>query len=187
VHKIIFIVLLFLSSNSFAFETRARPTVWATPIISEYLQNWYQIDSELYRSEQPDEQAMEEIETFGIKSILNLREFHDDNDEIKGTHLIPLHVPIRTQTINDAHIVKALQLIQKSDKPVLVHCWHGADRTGTVIAMYRMTEQGWSREAAIDELIHGGYNYHSMFGNIITYLENVDIEVIKQQMNKASK
>lgn len=182
---IMMLVFVLFSCNANASEPRLRPANWATPVISEQLSNWYQVDKDVYRSEQPDDEAMLKIEKFGIKSILNLRELHDDVDEIKGTHLIPLHVAIRTQKINDTHIVKALQFIKEADKPVLVHCWHGADRTGTVIAMYRMVEQGWSREAAIDELVHGGYNYHSIFGNIITYLENVDIEAIKYQVSKA--
>ncbi len=179
----LFVALTLFNVQSDAAEARLRPANWATPIISEHLQNWYQVDKKVYRSEQPDDKAMAEIERFGIKSILNLREFHDDKDEIKNTQLTSLHIPIRTQKINDAHIVKALQIIKETEQPVLVHCWHGADRTGTVIAMYRMVEQGWSREAAIDELINGGYNYHSMFDNIITYLQNVDIKNIKAQLH----
>lgn len=165
-----------------AAEPRLRPADWATPIISEHLDNWHKVDALVYRSEQPDSDAMKEIEAFGIKRVLNLRDLHDDNDEIKGTSLKSFHVPIKTTEINDEHVVKALKIIKSSDESILVHCWHGADRTGTVIAMYRIIYQGWSKDRAIDELVNGGYNYHSMFDNIITYLQNVDIESIRRRL-----
>ena len=66
--------------------------------------------------------------------------------------------------------------------PVLVHCWHGADRTGMVVALYRMVEQGWTREAAIEEMLEGGYGYHSVWKDIITFLETVDVEALRRAL-----
>ena len=43
--------------------------------------------------------------------------------------------------------------------PVLVHCKHGADRTGCIVALYRIVFQSWSKEAAIDEMHNGGYGF----------------------------
>ena len=165
-----------------ATEARLRPTEWATPVISGHLENWYKVDDRLYRSEQPDAEAMAEIEAFGIKRVLNLREYHDDDDEVEGRQLQTFHVPIDTKQINDDDVVAALRIILASKEPILVHCWHGADRTGTVVAMYRIVVQGWSREAAIDELVHGGYHYHAVFDNIITYLKQVDIKAIRKRL-----
>ncbi|PCI44078.1 MAG: protein tyrosine phosphatase [Proteobacteria bacterium] len=176
------ITLTFISLNAYAFDARLRPSNWGTPIISEHLDNWYQVDKHVYRSEQPDDEAMLEIENFGIQYVLNLREYHDDIDETQNTHLTLLHIPIRTSNISDEHVIKALRFIRKSDKPILVHCWHGADRTGTIIAMYRIIEQGWSKQAAIDELIHGGYHYHAIFDNIVTYIQSADIKNIKRKL-----
>ena len=52
--------------------------------------------------------------------------------------------------------------IRRASGPVLVHCLHGSDRTGTIVAMYRIVEQGWTREAAIAEMTGGGYGYHAV-------------------------
>lgn len=180
--SLLLILVSLLSPPADAAEPKLRPASWATPVISEHLDNWYKVDSRVYRSEQPDGKAMAEIEAFGIRRVLNLREFHDDNDEIRNTSLKSFRVPVKTSAINDDHIVQALRIINSSDEPILVHCWHGADRTGTVIAMYRIINQGWSREQAIDELVNGGYNYHAMFDNIIAYLREVDVERIRQRL-----
>jgi hypothetical protein len=49
-------------------------------------------------------------------------------------------------------------------------------------AMYRIIEQGWSRDEAIEEMVYGGYGFHSMWLNIIYYVENVDIQRIKRKL-----
>lgn len=66
---------------------------------------------------------------------------------------------------------------------MLIHCQHGADRTGLVSALYRMVYQGWTREQALDELQHGGYGFHPIWQNITNYLKNVDVERLKREVN----
>ena len=60
-----------------------------------------------------------------------------------------------------------------------MHCLHGADRTGVIIAIYRIIYQGWTKSQAIDEMENGGFNFHSIFFNIPAYINNADIPVIK--------
>ena len=37
---------------------------------------------------------------------------------------------------------------------------------------------------AIDELVNGGYGYHAVYGNIIDYLERVDLEEIRRRLGR---
>jgi hypothetical protein len=46
-------------------------------------------------------------------------------------------------------------------------------------AMFRIVEQGWSKEAAIREMVEGGYGYHGIWRNIVRYIEQVDVEQIR--------
>jgi protein tyrosine/serine phosphatase len=176
--------ILLLSAPGFAADARLRPQSWATPVLSENLHNWYQVDQLVYRSEQPDAEAMAEVEKFGIRRVLTLREYHDDEDETKASGLQIFRIPMNAAKIETKDVVQALKIIKASDEPILVHCWHGSDRTGTVIAMYRIVEQGWSKEAAIDELKNGGYGYHSIYGNIIDFINNADIDNLKKQIEE---
>ena len=54
------------------------------------LTNLYQIDSGVYRSEQPSKGGFKALEKYGIGEVLNLRNRHSDDDEAKGTS-IKLH------------------------------------------------------------------------------------------------
>ena len=118
-----------------------------------------------------------------MRTVLYLRQDHDDDDEGTGINMVLKHRWVNTSDFGDTEMLDALQTIATADSPVLVHCWHGADRTGTVIALYRMVCQSWSREQALDELQHGDYGYHAIFDNIPAYLQQVDIAKLRRQVS----
>ena len=84
--------------------------------------------------------------------------------------------------LEDEKVIEALRIIKQANGPILIHCWHGSDRTGLVSAMYRIVFQGWSKEDAIDELMNGGYGYHSLYKNIPEFIRQADIEKVKQSV-----
>jgi len=183
-YKISCLLILFfvIPLICYADEPRIRPHNWAIPVLSDCLENWYKVDDIVYRSAQPDKEGFADIEKIGIKRILNLREFHTDEDEAEKSDVELFHIPMNAAKIKDEDVIEALALITSSKDPVLLHCWHGADRTGTVIAMYRIVIQKWSKSSAIDELVNGGYGYHSIYDNIIQYINNADVEKVRQQV-----
>jgi tyrosine-protein phosphatase SIW14 len=152
-----------------------RPANWATPIHSVALTNWYKLDAEVYRSEQPTRLGFEEIRDAGIRTVINLRDRHTDATALEGLGLDLVEVPMNAGSFGEAEIVKALKAIRDARKPVLIHCQRGADRTGVVAAMYRVVFEGWAKEDAIDELLHGGYGFNRIwYHNIPKYIRNSD-------------
>lgn len=97
-----------------------------------------------------------------------------------------MRIPIYTWNIKDKQVVQALRAIRvaERDGPVLLHCQHGADRTGLVTAMYRVLYQQRSKEQALEELKHGGYGYHTAWKNIERYLRQVDVEAIRSRVDQ---
>ena len=158
----------------------ARPDTWATYSKIGTLENCYLVADGFYRSEQPSKSNMKAVESSGIKTLVNLRNVRKDNRKSRGTSLHLVHIPINTWRMSYDDVVLGLSALKMADKPVLLHCIHGSDRTGVVTAAYRMTEQGWTKQAAIDEFLNGGYGYHSgWFPNILRLLESLDAEKLR--------
>jgi protein tyrosine/serine phosphatase len=165
----------------------ARPVQWAEPIDMEGVSNLHRISPTLYRSEQPTALGMKNLEKFGIRTVINLRAFNDDQDEVKGTSLRTERVKILTWRIDDKHVIEVMRMLKKTENgPFLIHCQHGADRTGVMSAMYRILEQGWTPEDALKELIDGGYGYHSMWKNIVRYVRSVDAATLRESIESGS-
>ncbi len=128
---------------------------------------------------------MQALEQFDIKTVLNLRYFHSDKAVLRGTSLQSGVLPMLPYDISPKKLTQALQIIRQSPKPLLVHCQYGADRTGAVIAAYRIVEQGWSKEEAIREMQYGGYGYHYLlFPNIREVLHDLDVEAVRRSLRR---
>jgi protein tyrosine/serine phosphatase len=162
-----------------------RPAQWAEPIALEGAPNLHRITPTLYRSEQPTEIGMKNLEKLGIRTVINLRYFNHDDDEVKGTSLRAERTKILTWRVDDKHVIEVMRMMKKTENgPFLIHCQHGADRTGLMSAMYRRIYQGWSAEHALRELTDGGYGYHSMWRNIQKYVRNADVEKLRVEIDK---
>jgi tyrosine-protein phosphatase SIW14 len=143
--------------------------------------NLHKVDDKVWRSGQPARYQFRELKKQGVGEVLCLRRWHSDINEAPGMDLH--HVRMNAGKIKDEQIVRALRAILAADQPILVHCFHGADRTGAVIAMYRMVVQDWPRQKAIDEFMDPKYGHHAdYFPNIREYLEKVDIEKIRREV-----
>ncbi|WP_115226770.1 dual specificity protein phosphatase family protein [Iodobacter fluviatilis] len=175
------LVLMCLAMPACAAEP-ARKAEWAVPV--EQSANLFRVTPQFYRSAQLDTKDVALIQSLGVKTVVSLRAFHSDQKILKGTGLKSIRVPMNTWDIDDKEVIAALRAIKYAEGPVLLHCLHGADRTGLISAMYRILYQGWSKEQALDELMHGAYGYHSMWTNIPKYLNTVDIEKIRLAVEK---
>lgn len=169
------------AKSTAAPSAQQRPAAWAAPVQARRLKNFYKLDGKVYRSAQPDAKGFGELEKLGVRNILNLRDYHTGKPG-KGSKLNLYRVEMRAGKITGAQVIDALRFIRNSQGPVLIHCWHGSDRTGTVAAMYRIVFQGWTKEAAIDELVNGGYGFHTIYKNIPELIRGADIEAIKREV-----
>lgn len=165
-------------------QPRIRPERWAKKIINTELNNFYLVDDGVYRSKQPDDENFAMLEKMGIKEVLNLRNFHSDDDEAKNNHLILNRIKLNAGSITEDHLINALKVIKNRSGPIVFHCWHGSDRTGAIAAAYRIVFNNWSKADAIDELENGDFGYHERFyGNIKNLINDLDIEKVKSQLS----
>ena len=164
-----------------------RPGSWAVPVAVTGLPNLHRVTMGFYRSAQPGAVGFAEARALGIRSVICLRQTVDDAPLAAGTGLVLHRVPMKSRYVaelNGDKVVQVMRLLYAALEvgPVLVHCHHGADRTGLICALYRMLSQGWSREAAVEELISGGYGFHPIWANIPRYVQAVDLKGLKRRI-----
>lgn len=194
-----FVGMLMLSAVEVAVAADAapasRPETWATLVAaSPGLPNLHRVNATLYRSAQPTKEGFIYLAAKSslarddrpIKTILSLRAFNDDAPvapEASALHLEQIR--FKTWHPEEEDVVKFLRIATTPTmQPVLVHCQHGADRTGTMVAIYRVAYEGWSKAQAKEEMVKGGFGFHPMWQNLLRYIDRLDIDAIKQQVTK---
>jgi protein tyrosine phosphatase (PTP) superfamily phosphohydrolase (DUF442 family) len=177
-------LLALTASAVFAAEHSARPANWAVaaPKPISGLPNFYSVTPNLYRGAQPTAEGMRALEAMGVKTVLSLRAFNDDDSLLPQTRLAHPRIRFKTWHPEDEDVVRFLRIVtDPNNAPVFVHCRYGSDRTGTMIAIYRIAVQNWDREEAIREMVEGGYGFYPMWENLKTYLRRLDIDAIRRE------
>lgn len=144
--------------------------------------NLYKVSDTLYRGEQPSAEGFAELEKLGIKTVVNLRSLHSDKTKLKGTKLACEHIRMEAWDPQQKEIEEFLAIAtNKTKQPVFVHCLHGADRTGTMVAVYRIVVEGWDKEKALDEMQNGPFGFHAMFKELPAFIEELDVETLRKK------
>lgn len=179
----------FLASICGAESTsNRRPADWANSVEMEGVPNFYKVSDNLYRSAQPTSaEAVRNLETSSlrIRTVVDLCWSQSDLDKIGGTRLRYEHIPMIGWPLfpKEKQVIKFLQIVTDNQRtPILVHCQHGADRTGIMCAIYRIAIQGWTKERALEEMIEGGFGFHGpKDGNMAQWINSLNIVEIKEK------
>jgi tyrosine-protein phosphatase SIW14 len=141
------------------------------------LPRFRQINDHLYRGAQPAEEGWKALEKLGVRAVIDLRapgaRSVREEKEVEAVGMKYYSVPLRPLSApTDQQIRTVLALIGDSNNwPVFIHCEHGRDRTGTVIACYRIQYDHWQNERALKEARLNGLSAieHGMKGFILRY------------------
>ena len=126
---------------------------------------------------------MAELKAMGIKTVVNLRAFHSDDGKISGTDLTQERVKMEPWDANNEDVIRFLKIVADTNNlPVFVHCERGADRTGTMCAMYRIVICGWTKSEAIAEMKNGGFKFSPIWKNLVVFIEIADVADIKRRL-----
>jgi len=129
----------------------------ATSVNIEGVANFQKVDDHVYRGAQPTRSGFSNLGKLGIKTVIDLREPGDRSSMERklvteaGMHYVSVPMYGMTTPSNES-VIKVLELLEdRSSGPVFVHCKRGADRTGGVIACYRVEHDRWHNDRALAE------------------------------------
>ena len=141
------------------------------------LKNFAQVSRNLYRAAAADKVGYLQLKAYGVRTIVDLRQAHTDRPQLKGLGFNYVWLPTNPSKIDDDEVADFLHVARNPDlQPLLVHCHAGSDRTGTMVAVYRVMEQGWPVEQAAQELPRFGF--HKVWVPLLQYLKTMDREKI---------
>ncbi len=179
--KILFAVLV-------ALFVAAIPTVYSSHRMHSMRNFRIVEDGVLYRSGQLTPSGLERIiHDYRIRTVVTLRTVRDpkkpypDAWEIdvcakRGAKHVRVVPRVWGPDVNGE--IPAEEAVQEflavmddpANHPVLVHCFAGIHRTGTMCAIFRMKYQNWEPDAAIAEMEVYGFDPADMHEHIEVYL-----------------
>jgi len=132
-------------------------SAWASSQ-NENLPNFQKVDDHVYRGAQPTDSGFKDLPQLGIKTVVDLRDIgeHSQANEQKivtDLGMRYLSIPMHGMSTPKDDQVAAVQALfnDTASGPVFVHCKRGADRTGMVIAVYRISHDQWDNKKALTE------------------------------------
>jgi tyrosine-protein phosphatase SIW14 len=129
--------------------------------------HFYEVNENVYRGGQPSKHGFSKLAEMGVKTVLDLREEEGDRGKeekkmVKHFGMHYVNVPMRGMHVpTEKQISKALAVLNDPDAaPVFIHCKRGADRTGAVIACYRIGHDNWENRRALSEARELGMSWY---------------------------
>jgi tyrosine-protein phosphatase SIW14 len=144
----------------------ANPSVLAQKIALVGVPNAGKINDFLLRGAQPSSQGLAELKKLGVTTVVNLRgwghEVESERKQAESLGLRYVNIPVSGWSPpTNEQVAQFLALLRGSPgQKIFVHCKYGEDRSGVMTAAYRIAENNWTVEQAIQEMNFFGFHYH---------------------------
>jgi tyrosine-protein phosphatase SIW14 len=129
------------------------------------LPNFGRVTENLYRGGQPTSDGFNALRGMGVGVVINFRderaEMAEEKREVESLGIKYVAIPwSASDQPSNAEIVEFLDLIRANPKTkIFVHCRRGADRTGVMIAAYRIAVEHKSAAEAVSEMHRFHYDW----------------------------
>lgn len=124
------------------------------------LSNVGRIAPGVLRGAQPKKEGYATLKAMGIRTVIDMRTTENERKQVEAAGMKAIAIPIHMT--RDGLKEKVEQVVavmaDPANQPVFVHCRHGQDRTGVVVAAFRMKQQGWRLSDAESEMQAFGFN-----------------------------
>ena len=167
--------------SAMVFAPLFVPT-WAADIHLIGVPNFHRVDSHVYRGGQPSHSAWKDLAALRIRTVVDLRpdgENHEHStkmeaDSVEAAGMRYINLPMDGMAAPSSDQLSKLLALLDSDDVIFVHCRSGRDRTGVVIACYRVAHDHWRNQKALEEATsYGMHSFESAMKNYILQLQPV--------------
>ncbi len=135
----------------------ATALIGAEPPPPAHIRNFGEVNSTIYRGGEPSLTGLQELSGFGVRLVIDLRETGSatmrEQAEVEHLGMHYVNVPLSPWSAPAPDEVSTVlsMLLHAGPEPIFVHCRRGKDRTGTVIACYRIQHDRWNNLRALSE------------------------------------
>jgi protein tyrosine/serine phosphatase len=124
------------------------------------LPNFHEVHPYLFRGGQPSIEGLSKLKDKGIATIIDLRgnpaETKPEGKLAESLGMKYINLPMSSKAPSQHQVKTFLQTVKKAadgqSGPVFVHCAHGSDRTGCLVGVWRVTQDGFSYDQAYKEM-----------------------------------
>lgn len=124
--------------------------------------NFGEVTPTLYRGAQPSDKGFKNLAQMGIDVIVDFRglSLNQERHEAAANNIKLILLSWDCRSPSDKIAANFLQILKENaGKKIFVHCYGGIDRTGAMIAVYRMANEGWTEPEAMNEMHAFGYAF----------------------------
>ena len=153
------VLLVILSAASVVLaQTQSELTYKEIP-------NFHKVNDYIYRGGEPKQGGFQRLKELGVTTVVNLRDddarARAEAEEAKALGLRYFNIPLSNfHRPSDKTVEDVLKILGSPDhQAIFVHCKRGSDRTGLIIAIYRMMHDGWNTERAKAEAKQFGLGF----------------------------
>jgi len=160
-----------------AAKPAPTPPPCAEKLSSPGLPNFAQVSETLFRGAQPKKNGYAELKKLGVELVVSFREhpqqISQERRAVEGQGMRFISIPWESfAPASNAQVAEFLELLRANPgRKIFVHCRRGAERTGVMLAAFRIAAQQWTPQQALDEMERFGFR-GLFFRHLKKYVRN---------------
>lgn len=139
------------------------PVIAGQTVDEPPIARFHRVDEHLFRGAQPTEAGLRHLRDLGVRAVINLRaegdaEVANERRIAESLGMRFVHIAIRDgnfftwfRRIPEDTVKQFFDVLDTTPGPLFIHCRRGTDRTGAIVAFYRIARNGWNAERALRE------------------------------------
>ena len=151
---------------------------WSQPQKPQGISNFGQVSDSLFRGAQPSSAAYAALHDMGVAIVVNFRdeagEIEAEKQRVESAGMKYVNIPWKgSDEPSNAQVAQFLDLVRANpNSKIFVHCKAGADRTGVMVAAYRIAVERKPVDDAVSEMHQ--YHYHwLLLGHLQRYVKSL--------------